>query len=208
MPNDCMNTIKLVGAKSEILNFLDKYTSKRDDGELSIDFNKIIPEPKTIKECPEMFILHNEKEAREHYLEYSEDNDRRWFNWYDFHCAAWGTKWNAYDCQIGAEDILNDPEIEDDEEIEIIIDFFTAGGPAERIIDKLIYKNKNLEIDFVYFEPNMMLLGGVKSGESWVIYDGCFNEEAKEFCLDNELMDSESWDEYFGDFCENNEENK
>lgn len=59
--------------------------------EWKINFNKIIPEPKTIEECPKEFIV----TGSEHIAEYE---DRPWFNWYDWHIQHWGTKWNAFDC--------------------------------------------------------------------------------------------------------------
>lgn len=57
-----------------------------------IDFNKIIPEPTTIEECPEDCRV---KRAIEAHIE--ADSERPWFDWYTWHNEFWGTKWNAYD---------------------------------------------------------------------------------------------------------------
>lgn len=67
------------------------HTSEGEIVEYGIDFNKIIPEPKTKEECPERYIVTIDSGIKE-------ADDKPWFNWYDWHIDYWGTKWNAYDC--------------------------------------------------------------------------------------------------------------
>lgn len=68
------------------------HTSEGEIVEYGINFNKIIPEPTTIEECPERYL------ATVDYDIIEETDDKPWFNWYDWHIDYWGTKWNAYGC--------------------------------------------------------------------------------------------------------------
>lgn len=77
--------------------------SVKDDGKKYLDFNKIIPEPKTKEECLEKYGEKyldsvDEKGNSTHYLMHENSDD--WFNWYDWHRDFWGTKWNACYCNI------------------------------------------------------------------------------------------------------------
>ena len=63
-----------------------------DDKEF--DFNKIVPQPKNISECPSKYIISKlERET----VNIEILNDRPWFHWYDWNWENWGTKWGAHD---------------------------------------------------------------------------------------------------------------
>ena len=98
MPNHVKTVVQFKDLKSKdeanfILNMIaTPFTAEEDPiTEWKINFDKIIPEPKTIEECPKEFIV----TGSEHIAKYE---DRPWFNWYDWHIQHWGTKWNAFDC--------------------------------------------------------------------------------------------------------------
>lgn len=79
-----------------ILNLVATRSTDPDDPgsgeEWVMDFNKIIPEPRTIEECPDDYIIESAKEAH-----IQEDEERPWFDWYRWHRDYWGVKWPAYD---------------------------------------------------------------------------------------------------------------
>ena len=87
----------------------DELFSTRNDGIKYLDFRKIIPEPKTKEECLEKYgekylDYVDEKGNSVHHLMH--ENGDEWFNWYDWHCDFWGTKWNAIDCKIVDDDTI------------------------------------------------------------------------------------------------------
>lgn len=70
-----------------------KYTTPEYKGateEYIMDFDLIIPEPRFKKDCPKHCIVNKDSHVQE-------DESRPWFNWYEWHCEYWNTKWNAYD---------------------------------------------------------------------------------------------------------------
>ena len=83
MPNWTWSTISMKGIGKKRL-----YTNKE------FDFNKIVPEPKTMDECLKKYGKKYIDEGNCHLMHSEED---KWFNWYDWHCDFWGTKWNATD---------------------------------------------------------------------------------------------------------------
>lgn len=101
MPNHVKNVLKFKNLKPDdvsfILSTITNVETPIDDSrpipEYEIDFDKIIPEPRTIEECPEDCIVESAREAH-----ITEDKERPWFNWYNWHTKYWNTKWNAYDC--------------------------------------------------------------------------------------------------------------
>ena len=101
MPDYIRNVLKFKNLKSDDIQIiLDLITSPASPVEIpgvhyksEIDFNKIIPEPITKEECPKEYLL-------DEYLGIARMKDKPWFNWYDWHIANWGTKWNACDSNI------------------------------------------------------------------------------------------------------------
>lgn len=98
MPNHVLNVWKIKNIPKDkidyVLNKLAvKYTTPEYKGateEYIIDFDLIIPEPRFKKDCPKDCIVNKDSHVME-------DKDRPWFDWYEWHCRYWNTKWNAYD---------------------------------------------------------------------------------------------------------------
>lgn len=88
MPNWITNNVNVRG-KEEVIK---KFFKECFTGDC-IDFNKIVPEPKTKKECPKRYICNCE----EAHLEPVEGKE--WFDWYSWHYDFWGVKWNACEGQ-------------------------------------------------------------------------------------------------------------
>lgn len=132
MPNHVRTVIKFKNLKQkDIEKILNSITRQMEDDiyplNCIIDFDKIIPEPTGIEECPEDCIL-NEKSC------VSPDPDKPWFDWYTWHNKYWNTKWNAYDTytKIGKS--------------YIVFVFSTAWSPAVPIFEKLAELEYDMEI--------------------------------------------------------------
>lgn len=101
MPNHVKNVLKFKNLKPDdiafIVNTIASPITRPEDypPSYAIDFDKIIPEPRTIEDCSPEFIIPEDKRAKSG-LEITDDRD--WFDWYDWHVTNWGTKWNAYEC--------------------------------------------------------------------------------------------------------------
>lgn len=139
MPNHVKTVVKISKLKKDDIDFILNTiaspiiipTDPIEKTEYAIDFNKIIPEPTTIEECPEDCRVKSAKEAH-----ISEDEARPWFNWYEWHCTYWGTKWGAYDCytKIGKSYIK--------------FIFSTAWNVAQPIIERLSLLGFPLEVKY------------------------------------------------------------
>lgn len=132
MPNHVRTAIKFKNLKqTDVEVILNRITSEMEDDfyplNKIIDFDKIIPEPKTEEECPKECLM-TERSLAEKYI------DRPWFDWYAWRNKYWGTKWNAYDTytQVTSTSIL--------------FVFSTAWSPATPIFNKLAELGYNMEI--------------------------------------------------------------
>lgn len=88
MPNWTRNTIKYQH-KQDFKTVLSEVSSDYSD----FDFNKIIPEPLDIENCPADCITNEHSHIEE-------DKDRPWFDWYAWHNKFWGVKWNASEVYV------------------------------------------------------------------------------------------------------------
>ena len=118
MPNWCYNSLS--GPKEDLEPYI-------KNGKL--DFNLIIPEPQSIDEVSEKYIGSEGLEKNE---------DKPWFNWYNWHLDFWGCKWNADTMRI-----LDNGDT-------LTIDFQTPWSAPQGIIE--FFKNQEFFTNWVYEE--------------------------------------------------------
>lgn len=136
MPNHVRNVVRIKGIKTEeerdyllrklAVKYHDSYTDK---DQLIMDFDLIIPEPRFKKDCPKDCLVNKDSHVQE-------VEGRPWFNWYNFHCEYWGTKWNAYDGYTTIK-----PH-------QIIFVFSTAWSAPFKIYEKLTELGYDLDIRY------------------------------------------------------------
>lgn len=96
IPNHVRNVLELKNLKpgepEKIVNRIVTvyHNSFFDTDDKIIDFDLIIPEPRFKQDCPKKYQVNKHSHVEE-------DIERPWFDWYSWHLANWGTKWNAYD---------------------------------------------------------------------------------------------------------------
>lgn len=122
MPNWTSCTLKMKGLCKEDLF---------DEGG-NFDFDKIIPQPRTVEECPSKYVI-PELERKTSGIEILDD--KPWFHWYDWRWDNWGTKWNACDSYKIDEDTIS---------------FSSAWCPPLKIIDKMSEKFPDRIIEFLF----------------------------------------------------------
>jgi hypothetical protein len=112
MPNWTTNIIKLTGSEKDITD-IQKLIFSVEDGEISFDFNKVIPMPIELEntQCPEIIVTQEEYDSWEPKNEYDHRGitqemsdsliEKYGFNnWYYWRTENWGTKWNSEGTQI------------------------------------------------------------------------------------------------------------
>lgn len=113
--------------------------------ERELDFNKIVPQPKTIEECPKKFLL-SENGTGTVGIEILKD--RPWFNWYDWCWDNWGTKWGAHDTHVVDENTIC---------------FKTAWCPPIKVIEALSQKNPSKIVKLCFVNEDY-------DGEHYLLY--------------------------------------
>jgi hypothetical protein len=143
MPNYCDNGLNIkFESLIDLKHFIFIHFNNKE-----LDFNTIVPEPKTIDECPRKYSLLSEQEKKDaHIVSYE---DREWFNWYLWHCDFWGTKWNSCSTDYYI----------DTKTLTLYVSFTTAWSPAIPIVHKLIDMYPSCEIHFTYYESGMCFAG-------------------------------------------------
>ena len=96
IPNHVRNVVKIKGIPKDKIDYIlnkvaVKYKSEMTgNDEWIMDFDLVIPEPRFKKDCPKKYQVNKSSHI-------AKDEGRPWFDWYEWHLAYWGTKWNAYD---------------------------------------------------------------------------------------------------------------
>jgi hypothetical protein len=180
MPNHVSSQMTLKGDPATIREFYEAHTSRYHDGEgCYLDFNTIIPMPAAL-DCTAHFGDLSDTQ---------QDNQRKYgyTDWYGWRRDHWGTKWNAYNCEIE----LHDPTVTgvgkgNDIALptaELYVEFQTAWSLPEAVLNEIV--NLYPELD--------MLLECVEEGGFFAGYIKYSNGEA-EVRLEEGL-----WKEYVGD---------
>ena len=102
------------------------------DNDRNFDFNKIIPQPRTVEECPSEYVI-PETERKNSGIEILVD--KPWFHWYSWRWDNWGTKWGACDTYKVDENTIS---------------FSTAWCPPLKVIEKLSEKFPDRKIEFLF----------------------------------------------------------
>jgi len=175
MPNHITNKVSLKGDTQKINEVIQFVGDK-------MDFNKIIPMPEELEGTQSP----SSKPNRELIKKYGYDN------WYDWRCANWGTKWNAYnfdteDCPIPH---LNGTTYE----------FFTAWSAPEPILFRLSEMFPDVEFELSFADEDMGYNCGIYTFlngdviDQWIPDFG--SREATEFACELQGCDVEDyWDE-------------
>ena len=143
MPNWVTCNCIISGPDAERKRFMGAGYFKKDEwGGGCMDFNMIIPEPKTKDECPDQFVLHNDDERRAACL--CGIMDKPWFNWYQWHICNWGTKWTG--------DAVSWPKDEGDT---VKFTIATAWSFPEGIAEKLSALYPELEFSWEYADEDV-----------------------------------------------------
>lgn len=167
MPNYVHNVMKIRSLKDdaeEVINFLKQHFNK----EGFFDFNTVIPEPTTEAECSDRFNFNTERGA-EHYRSLESDDDKSWFNWYDWRLEYWGTKWN-----VGAESRCY-------YDFDKIMKNYSSGSPVQvmfetawsapiPIFKKLMSMHPELDIDVFYYSIENCEFGHVFVWDDVIIH--------------------------------------
>ena len=182
MPNWVTTEIKIRGKAEDLAAFVKKHivTQKYDGGssEDILDFETVIPSPKTVEECPAEYVMMDAEEAKERHLGWDDNNPTNWFDWYHWNINNWGTKWNASNTSYPEVDSIL---AQGSTEIEIWLD--TAWSPAMPVYEKLQKMYPNLKIDVYYGDEGGFFVGHLHSNGWDECYEGDYSRpEPKAIC--------------------------
>lgn len=149
MPNWCENKVIIKGDSALIKDFLKKYFDKNNE----FDFGLVVPEPTKVEDCPKDCLTKLNSHIQE-------DAERPWFDWYEWHCKFWGTKWNSCDTALS---------LSEDETV-LYLWFNTAWSPCHPVIDKLRVLEPKLKIKHYFLETGMGIAGYTCDGR-YVSYE-------------------------------------
>lgn len=159
MPTYTLNILEIRSENkdtNEILNFLDKHLDKDD----CFDFNTIIPEPDKIEDCPKEYDLNinstfiNNKKTL-HNPSSPDYDGKDWFNWYEWRCDNWNTKWNACGQQFIDYNKIKEKNVYS----ELHLIFYTAWNVPEPIVIELFRMHPELDIKWSYHDTSKGIWG-------------------------------------------------
>lgn len=196
MPNWCENILKFSSYDQKLLYRIKEELCSEDEiSELTIDFNKIIPEPKTKEECPKDFII----DTAEKSLSTTYDT-RPWFDWYHWRIVFWGTKWNPNSTILGKIQEINHNGVP---YYEMTWSFATAWTPAIPVILAIINKYCKpglCSVRSLFYEPGQGFAGEIDGFNGVKNYNWGSSIEASaeyaKFLFDNRLIDEEEFHGY------------
>lgn len=192
MPNWCENNIIITAdTPNDLVKIVRRYFLEKggSNGSLELDFNRIVPEPETINSCPPKYIINNNSNNIQKL------KSRGWFNWYDWHCDYWGTKWNA--SSESWFDIDSIDEILKNGIKRLYIYTQTAWSPCVPIVQALQRQNPNIFVEMQYYEPGMCFAGEIMSDGTENNYEFDHDDpDFRKWTIDNGFETEEYYQEY------------
>ena len=178
MPNECMNTLSVMGKKENVEEFVKFVTTETN--EISL-FNSLIPFPKELDDTTSPVNLADKGKNKELINKYGADN------WYDWRIDNWGTKWGDYE--------LTSSEINKEyngDEWYINFAYTTAWSPGENELANAICKHfPKLKAMIQYEEPGMCF-----AGETLVLNGKIVRQDSWELNHLNESITEVYWPQY------------
>ena len=138
MPNWCDNDLYIEGPEADIRAFLGFAKGRMNEEELLLDFNKIVPMPKTV--TTDMITEPWLKAMR---LTAGQDGDL----WYEWRLQYWGTKWQPQGVHIEEE---KSDDQDSTRRVKMVFD--TAWSPPKPIIVAASQLFPTLDFELRYFE--------------------------------------------------------
>lgn len=158
MPNWCMNELQIRGPEIDVLSFMNKLKSVKED-EISI-FAALIPMPKEYSLESANFEKDQDKWSDNEKLCFEKYGHKDWYSWCN---AYWGVKWDASDVYV-----LNESY---SKETNITLAYSTPWGPGSEQLAEALCEYKNLSFHLYYEESGMCFHGAVTIVEGEVVYE-------------------------------------
>ena len=147
MPNECMNTLGIMGKKEDVEAFV-KFVTYPENNEIAL-FNSLMPMPEELGDTQSPVNLADKGKNKELISKYGADN------WYDWKINNWGTKWGDY--ELTSSEIT---KAYNEDEWHIHYNYTTAWCPGENELANAICKQfPKLKAMIQYEEPGMAFAG-------------------------------------------------
>ena len=178
MPNECMNTLSVMGEKENVEEFVKFVTTGIDKISL---FNSLIPFPEELDDTTSPVNLADKGKNKELIEKYGSDN------WYDWRVDNWGTKLGDY--ELTTSEIA---KAYNEEQWYINFNYTTAWSPGENELANAICKHfPKLKAMIQYEEPGMCF-----AGETLVVNGRIVRQDTWELNQLNEHITEVYWPQY------------
>jgi hypothetical protein len=178
MPNECMNTLSVMGEKENVEEFVKFVTTGIDKISL---FNSLIPFPEELDDTTSPVNLADKGKNKELIEKYGSDN------WYDWRVDNWGTKLGDY--ELTTSEIA---KAYNEEQWYINFNYTTAWSPGENELANAICKHfPKLKAMIQYEEPGMCF-----AGETLVLNGRIVRQDTWELNQLNEHITEVYWPQY------------
>lgn len=178
MPNECTNTLGIMGKKEDVEAFIE-FVSKGTD-QINI-FDSLIPMPKELGDTQSPVNLADKNKNEELVSKYGADN------WYDWKINNWGTKWGDYEITTST---LTESNSSDNWYITYY--YTTAWTPGEdELANAICNQFPTLKAMIQYEEPGMAF-----AGETLVLNGNIVKQDSWEMHSVNEDISEVYWLQY------------
>lgn len=165
MPNWCNNNLTVVDRLTKTFEKTFKdYLSKDEHGDFLLDFEKVIPYPKCIKESNQLWEFSKDDkmsaDERGKLIEEAKKKNTKecgFESWYEWCVQKWGTKWNCCDPTLTEDGIT----------------FTTAWSPPIPVIVELAKLTKT-NLRLTYIEEGCGFCGELLANADGTFTDNCY----------------------------------